>query len=111
MRFADAHRVFQKARIRSPADRRDPRALVPRHGRHFYAFVNIKAHLGRMYGDARVDNSTQWCLALLKQHNVATVMGSAFGAEGYARISFAASLETLEAGFERIEAFLKSSRA
>jgi aspartate aminotransferase len=77
----------------------------------FYAFINIKAHLGRTYGGARVDNSAQWCLALLEQQNVATVMGSAFGAEGYARISFATSLETLEAGFERLEAFLKSSRA
>ena len=76
----------------------------------FYAFINIKAHLGRTYGGARVDNSTQWCLALLEQQNVATVMGSAFGAEGYARISFATGMETLEAGFDRIEAFLKSSR-
>jgi aspartate aminotransferase len=74
----------------------------------FYAFVNIKAHLGRTYNGTRVDNSTQWCLALLEQQNVATVMGSAFGAEGYARISFATSLETLKAGFDRIEAFLKS---
>jgi aspartate aminotransferase len=74
----------------------------------FYAFVNIKAHLGRMYNGVRVDNSTQWCLALLEQQNVATVMGSAFGAEGYARISFATSLEALEAGFDRIEAFLQS---
>ncbi|MBI3838616.1 MAG: pyridoxal phosphate-dependent aminotransferase [Planctomycetia bacterium] len=76
----------------------------------FYAFINIKAQLGRTYGGTRVDNSTQWCLALLEQQNVATVMGSAFGAEGYARISFATSLETLKAGFDRIEAFLKSSQ-
>ncbi len=75
----------------------------------FYAFVNIQAHLGRKYNGTRVDNSTQWCLTLLEQQNVATVMGSAFGAEGYARISFAASLDTLRAGFDRIEAFLKSS--
>jgi aspartate aminotransferase len=74
----------------------------------FYAFVNIKSHLGRNYGSARVDNSTQWCLTLLEQQNVATVMGSAFGAEGYARISFATGLETLQSGFDLIEAFLKS---
>jgi aspartate aminotransferase len=74
----------------------------------FYAFVNIKRHLGRAYNGTRVDNSTQWCLALLEQQNVATVMGSAFGAEGYARISFATDMETLAAGFDRIEAFLAS---
>ncbi|HEX3725196.1 MAG TPA: pyridoxal phosphate-dependent aminotransferase [Pirellulales bacterium] len=72
----------------------------------FYAFVNIDAHLRRTYRGIRVDNSAQWCLALLEQQNVATVMGSAFGAEGYARISFATNLETLAAGFDGIEAFL-----
>lgn len=74
----------------------------------FYAFVNIRAHLGRSYGGKRVDNSSQWCLTLLERQNVATVMGSAFGAEGYARISFATDMKTLEAGFDRIEAFLSS---
>lgn len=74
----------------------------------FYAFINIKAHLGRSYAGTRVDNSTQWCLTLLEQHNVATVMGSAFGAEGYARVSFATGLNTLKAGFDRIETFLQS---
>ncbi len=80
----------------------------PEMGGAFYAFVNVKAHLGREYRGTRVDNSTQWCLALLEQQGVATVMGSAFGAEGYARISFATSMEILAAGFDRIEAFLKS---
>jgi aspartate aminotransferase len=74
----------------------------------FYAFINIKRHLGRAYNGTRVDNSTQWCLALLEQQNVATVMGSAFGAEGYVRISFATGLEALQAGFDRIQAFLES---
>lgn len=77
-------------------------------GGAFYAFVNIQAHLGRTYRGVRVDNSAQWCLELLAQQSVATVMGSAFGAEGYARISFATSLEHLDAGLARIEEFLKS---
>ena len=79
-------------------------------GGAFYAFINIQAHLGRTYGGVRVDNSARWCLELLAQQNVALVMGSAFGAEGYARLSFAASMETLAAGLEHIEAFLKSPR-
>jgi len=74
----------------------------------FYAFINISEHLGRDYGGVRVENSTQWSLELLAQQNVATVMGSAFGTEGYARISFATSMENLEAAFERIEAFVGS---
>src|SRR5690606_277439 len=55
-------------------------------GGAFYAFINIKPHLGRTYGGTQVNTSAEWCLALLAQQNVATVMGSAFGAEGYARI-------------------------
>jgi len=76
----------------------------------FYAFINVKAHLGRTYNGVKVDNSSQWCLELLSQQNVASVMGSAFGAEGYARLSFATSLENLEVGFDRLAAFLNSPR-
>jgi aspartate aminotransferase len=76
----------------------------------FYAFINIQEHLGKTYSGKRIDTSTDWCLELLAQQNVATVMGSAFGAEGYARISFATSLDVLKAGFDRIEAFLASAK-
>jgi aspartate aminotransferase len=81
----------------------------PEMGGAFYAFMNIRAHLGRKYQGVDVKTSSQWCLELLAQQGVATVQGSAFGAEGYARLSFAASMANLEAGFDRIEAFLKSS--
>lgn len=100
-----ARREFVRQRI---ADL--PTLSCPEPAGAFYAFINIKGHLGRTYNGARVDNSTDWCLQLLAQQNVATVMGSAFGAEGYARISFATSMEILKAGFDRIEAFLKSGK-
>lgn len=73
----------------------------------FYAYINISEHLGRQYGGKQIDNSTDWCLELLAKNKVATVMGSAFGTEGYARASFATSMENLEAAFDRIEAFVK----
>lgn len=76
----------------------------------FYAFVNISQHLGKQYGGVLVENSSQWCLELLAQKGVATVMGSAFGAEGYARLSFAASVDTLAVALDRIEAFLGDAR-
>jgi len=75
-------------------------------GGAFYAFINIQKHLGRKYGGVQVDDSTQWCFELLNRQNVASVMGSAFGTEGYARLSFAASMENLEAALERIETFV-----
>ncbi len=86
-----------------------PKLTCPEPAGAFYAFINIKPHLGRAYGGVRVDNSSQWCLELLAQQGVATVMGSAFGAEGYARISFATDLDTLRAGFDGIEKFLSKS--
>jgi len=85
-----------------------PQVTCPEMGGAFYAFFNIQAHLGRTYGGVPVNNSAEWCLQLLAQQGVATVMGSAFGAEGYARLSFATSLDVLEKGFDAIEAFLKS---
>ena len=48
------------------------------------------------------------CLTLLEQQGVAAVMGSAFGAEGYARLSFATDLATIEEGFDALENFLKA---
>jgi len=85
-----------------------PGVTCPNMGGAFYAFFNIQKHLGRKYNGVQVDNSAQWCLELLAQQGVATVMGSAFGAEGYARLSFATDMKTLEKGFAGIEAFLKS---
>jgi aspartate aminotransferase len=83
-----------------------PGVSCPQMGGAFYAFANIKQHLGRSYGGTKCDNSAQWCLALLEQQNVGTVMGSAFGAEGYARLSYAASMQDLEAGLDRIAKFI-----
>ncbi|OHB70804.1 MAG: aspartate aminotransferase [Planctomycetes bacterium RBG_13_63_9] len=72
----------------------------------FYAFINISQHLGRSYNGTRIDDSTQWCLELLARNSVATVMGSAFGTEGYFRVSFATGMENLAAAFDQIEEFV-----
>ena len=87
-----------------------PGITCPEMAGAFYAFINIKAHLGKTYGGRRIDNSADWCLGLLEQQGVGTVMGSAFGAEGYARISFATDMQTLQGGLDRIEAFLREAK-
>jgi aspartate aminotransferase len=79
-------------------------------GGAFYAFINIQAHLGRSYYGAQVNTSSQWCLELLARQGVATVQGSAFGTEGYARLSYATSMQNLEAGLAGIDAFVRSAR-
>ncbi|AGR77239.1 pyridoxal phosphate-dependent aminotransferase [Aliarcobacter butzleri] len=62
----------------------------------FYVFINIK----------KISNdSMKFCADLLEQKGVALVPGLAFGMEGYARFSFATSLEVIQEGVKRIKEF------
>jgi aspartate aminotransferase len=71
----------------------------------FYSFPNIQAFI-----DARDDlnNDVDVANLLLEKVGVALVPGSAFGAEGYMRISFATSMENLEKAVERIRQVFES---
>ena len=85
-----------------------PGINLPEPGGAFYAFFNVSRHFGKpLGGGKRVDNATDFCTALLEQAHVALVTGDAFGAPGYVRLSFASSLENLEAGLDRLSAFLR----
>jgi len=76
-------------------------------GGAFYAFFNVSSHFGKeLPGGATVDNSSDFCTALLENAHVALVTGDAFGAPGYVRLSFATNMETLEAGLNALETFL-----
>ena len=75
-------------------------------GGAFYAFMNVSEHFGRELGGVKVVDSTSFCLTALAKAHVALVMGSAFGTEGYARLSFATNLTTLERGFDALGKFL-----
>ncbi len=77
-------------------------------GGAFYAFMNVSKHFGRTLGGQPVTDSTTFCLTALAKAHVALVMGSAFGSEGYARLSFATDLTTLERGFDALAKFLRS---
>ena len=65
----------------------------------FYLFVNIK-ETGL--------TSEEFCIRLLEEQNVLTSPGSAFGTmgEGYIRISYATSMDTIKEGLKRIRAFV-----
>jgi len=54
----------------------------------------------------RVASDVELCERLLDGAGVALVPGSAFGAPGHLRLSFAASLETLGEALARIERFM-----
>jgi aspartate aminotransferase len=75
-------------------------------GGAFYAFMNVSSHFGKTLGGRKIVDSTSFCMTALSEANVALVMGSAFGAEGFARMSFATNLETLGQGFDALERFV-----
>jgi aspartate aminotransferase len=77
-------------------------------GGAFYAYMNVSDHFGRTLGGRKIDDSTTFCMTALAEAHVALVMGSAFGSEGYARLSFATDLATLEKGFDALAHFLRS---
>jgi aspartate aminotransferase len=72
----------------------------------FYAFFNIAACFGKTLGGTKIADSAGFCQAALEAAHVNMVPGSAFGAEGYVRLSFAASRELLNTGLDRLERFL-----
>jgi aspartate aminotransferase len=73
----------------------------------FYVFPDVSAHFGRTLAGRTVSDSASFCLAALEGAHVNLVPGSAFGVEGYARLSFAAARDQLEAGLDRLERWLK----
>jgi aspartate aminotransferase len=65
--------------------------------------VDVPIGEGAFYAMIPVDDDDQeWCETAIEQAHVAMVPGSAFGADGYARMSYAASEERLREGVERL---------
>jgi aspartate aminotransferase len=73
----------------------------------FYAFPDLSAFLGRKGPDGKtIANDAQLCEYLIESARVAVVPGSAFGAPGYVRLSYATSMKNVEQGVSRIAAAL-----
>lgn len=68
----------------------------------FYALPDVSAVLGKKSGNHVLDTPEALCDWLLESHGVATVPGTAFGAETSIRLSFAASEADLEKALGRI---------
>ena len=69
----------------------------------FYAFPDVSEAIAAIDG---VDNDLDFAEFLLNEAGVALVPGSAFGAEGYIRLSFATSIEVLQDAIARINKVL-----
>lgn len=69
----------------------------------FYAFPNVSALFGRSYRGRKVDDSAALATILLEEAHIALVPGSAFGAEGFLRMSYATSMSNIEKGVQRLK--------
>jgi aspartate aminotransferase len=72
----------------------------------FYAFFDVSAYFNKPIGGQTVRDSLDFCSACLETAHVNFVPGSAFGCEGFVRMSYAASREQINGGLERLEAWL-----
>ncbi|MEW5894057.1 MAG: pyridoxal phosphate-dependent aminotransferase [Pseudomonadota bacterium] len=72
-------------------------------GGAFYAFPDVREAIDKLFAAGKLAAKTDMALSqYLLDHGVAVVPGSAFGAEGYIRLSFATSMTNLEKALERI---------
>lgn len=73
----------------------------------FYAFADVREAMANL---PDVKNDVEMAEHILQGAGVALVPGSAFGAEGYLRLSFATSMEVLDDALDRIERLLGRRR-
>jgi aspartate aminotransferase len=73
-------------------------------GGAFYAFPDVRPIIAALHQKSIIKEATDVALSeyLLEQAGVAIVPGSAFGSEGYIRLSFATSMDNLKNAISRI---------
>ena len=70
----------------------------------FYVFPVVKNYFGKKVGEELIKDADDLCMYLLNTAHVSTVTGRAFGEPDCIRISFANSMEKIEAAMDRISA-------
>ena len=77
----------------------------------FYVFPSCKGVIGKVdESNNKITNDEEFTTSLLEHAGVAVVQGSAFGLEGYFRISYATSDENLKNACVRMRNFLNKLR-
>lgn len=88
--------------------RKIPGLTFPTPDGAFYVFFDVSHYFGRSIGGATVSDSLGFCKACLETAHVNLVPGSAFGTEGFVRMSYANSREELEGGVAALARWLGS---
>ena len=75
----------------------------------FYVFPSCKGVIGKVdESNNKITNDEEFTTSLLEHAGVAVVQGSAFGLEGYFRISYATSMSKLKDAMQRIKSFCEN---
>ena len=75
----------------------------------FYVFPSCKGLIGKKDSKGKeIKKDIDFVQSLLENNGIAVVQGSAFGLEGFFRISYATSMENLKKALEKITSFCKS---
>ncbi len=69
----------------------------------FYAFPHVAELFAKSYRGCRIAGSVELCSYLLEEGHVALVPGAAFGCDEYMRLSYAADMESIRTGLNRIK--------
>lgn len=72
----------------------------------FYVMMNIEKLIGKTIGGVLIRSGEDFATEFLKQGLVALVPGEGFEAPGFVRWSYAASMENIREGLDRLERFL-----
>jgi len=76
----------------------------------FYAFLDLRPAIGKRYENEVIADDNAFCELLLEHGLMALVPGTAFLAPGFARLSYAVSMEELRTGMDSLRAFLTALR-
>ncbi|MDR0396840.1 MAG: pyridoxal phosphate-dependent aminotransferase [Oscillospiraceae bacterium] len=74
----------------------------------FYLMINTRELVGRSFEGCVISDAMTLSALLLEHAHVAVVPGEAFEAPDSCRLSYACSMEDIERGMDRIEAFIRS---
>lgn len=74
----------------------------------FYVFVDLTTLLNKSYKGTKIENADMFAKLLLENEQVAVIPCTDFGFDTHIRLSYAISLDNIEKGLDRIEAFINT---
>ncbi len=75
----------------------------------FYVMMNLDGVMGRTIRGHAIGSSSNFASAFVQEEMVATVPGSAFGADRARPLVLCSDMDTIRKGMDRLETFIKAS--